>query len=117
MTGDEPSCPSAEKEITIDLTDGAVTDPEDDDLDSLKIFYAYCGESREGDIRDFLDQMSKSPPRKVEVTEIDLCRNAEHGLSDDDFVSNIVQDIKDHKYDSAIITPPCHTHSRALFAN
>ena len=106
---------------TVDVSsedDAATTEPEDNDLDIYKIMYAYCGESRKGDIKECLDELAKKHKVKIVVEEIDLCRGGEvHDLTVDSIVDKLVLSLEESKFDAAIITPPCNTHSRALFAN
>ena len=98
--------------------EAATTEPEDNDLDIYNVLYAYCGESRKGDIKECLDELAKKHKIKIVTKEIDLCRGGEaHNLTDDNVVNKIESDLEDGKFDAAIITPPCNTHSRALYAN
>ena len=107
----EGASPASESQLekgieVINVEDEAVTtEPEEEDLDKVKILYAYCGEARKGDIKDCLMELSRKPRRMVEVVELDLCRSSDHDLSNDEYVQEIIIDISIYIVSRIVILP------------
>ena len=54
---------------------------------------------------------------EVEVPEVDALNDETRDLLDGDARLRYLQDVSDGHCDAAVVTPPCGTFSRALFAN
>ena len=100
------------------MADGETTEPEDADREMFHALYCYCGPSRRGDIKESLEELAASRKATVEVAEIDLCRGGPaHNLADNKIVDALIFVINTGKYQVGILSPPCNTFSRVLFAN
>ena len=49
--------------------------------------------------------------------EVDILRSTEQDVADTTYWNSLVQQVKDGLWRVVICTPPCHTHSRARYAN
>ena len=80
--------------------------------------YAYCGKHRRGDIGECIRKCAEEAQLRVKVDEIDLCRGGvAHDLTDTEIVRSLRKKVCLGDYSAVIATPPCNTHSRAVFAN
>ena len=83
---------------------------------SLKVLYFFAGAVRKGDIRSFLMSTAESKGWSFIMEEIDLLRGgSKHDLSLSTAQNHWIDRIQD--YDIVICTPPCSSHSRAVWAN
>ena len=83
-----------------------------------KILYCFAGAARKCDVAHFVKQRSSLHGTKVEVEELDIIRGgASHDLSNDSLVGSLVKRIHAGEFGAAMLTPPCNTHSRAMYSN
>ena len=68
-------------------------------------------------MRSCLEKLCDSKGVKLEMTEIDLQISDEHDMSDEDRWQELVTKIKKGDFDIIIMSPPCSTWSRAVWAN
>ena len=77
----------------------------------------FSGAPRKSDVRSCLKKLCDSKGVKLEMTEIDLQISDEHDMSDEDRWQELVTKIKRGDFDIIIMSPPCSTWSRAVWAN
>ena len=77
------------------------------------VLYMYAGEARRNDIASYLSSLGDSAGIEVRMEEVDICRDASHNFLDEGFWSAIKEKIRTGFYAALIVSPPCHTHTRA----
>ena len=92
-----------------------------EDMDNtrvLRVIYLFAGKKRRNDIGSKLEHYTKLRKLRLVMREVDLLI---HGSSDDildDKVWNqVVDELKQGKYDTQILSPPCNGFTRAKWAN
>ena len=77
--------------------------------------YLFCGKPRKADIKECLQQLSKTHKFHLTIREVDIERNAMDDLSSVSLWNEIFAEVRAGKWDCAILSPPCNTWSRARY--
>ncbi|CAE8640253.1 unnamed protein product [Polarella glacialis] len=85
-------------------------------LHVIKVLYVFAGLKRESDLRDCLESLQSQHKFLLEMREVDLCRGQHDDVTDEKVWQEIMLSIEAGVWSIVIMTPPCHTHSRARHA-
>ena len=77
----------------------------------------FSGAPRKSDVRSYLQKLCVSAGVQLQMTEIDLQISEEHDMSDEDRWQELITKIRNGEFDIIIMSPPCSTWSRAVWAN
>ena len=77
----------------------------------------FSGAPRKSDVRSYLQKLCNSAGVQLQMTEIDLQISEEHDMSDEDRWQELITKIRNGEFDIIIMSPPCSTWSRAVWAN
>ena len=83
----------------------------------FRVCYLFAGVARKADIRDWLEKLCSANGMVLDLTEIDLCHGAGHDMAEEEQWLRVRSLLEEGVYDTALITPPCSTYSRAPWAN
>eukprot|EP00435_Cladocopium_sp_Y103_P031679 s3830_g8.t1 len=83
----------------------------------LRVLYMFSGAPRKSDVRSYLETLCSQQGMTLKMTEVDLLLSDEHDLSNDSKWSELAAKIKAHEFDVILMSPPCRTWSRAVWAN
>eukprot|EP00435_Cladocopium_sp_Y103_P008775 s235_g2.t1 len=75
------------------------------------------GAPRKSDTRAHLEELCAAQEIELQMDERDLLISEGHDLSDEDIWQELAEKIKSGYYDIILMSPPCSTWSRALWAN
>ena len=81
---------------------------------TLKVLYIFAGAERKCDLRHYLSVMQEFWHFELSMKEVDLMRSELQDVENDDFWQSLMRELDEGLWHLLIITPPCHTHSRAL---
>ena len=79
----------------------------------MRVLYLFSGEQRKTSVATVLQSLAAGANVEVQVDEIDICRGAEHDMSNSENQARILQAVKQ----GILLTPPCSTWSRVRGAN
>eukprot|EP00973_Karenia_brevis_P090588 12403332-Karenia_brevis.AAC.1 len=80
------------------------------------VIYLFSGAKRRADVGDFLREGAEAARLQLDLKEYDLLRGGEqHNVVLEEVWNSLCKDVQ--KAHAVIVTPPCNTHSRALWAN
>ena len=77
----------------------------------------FSGAPRKSDVRSYLQKLCVSAGVQLQMTEIDLQISEDHDMSDEDRWQELITKIRNGEFDILIMSPPCSTWSRAVWAN
>jgi hypothetical protein len=77
----------------------------------LKVLYVFAGAKRRSDVHECLLQLQQQFGFILFMQEIDLLRGQD--VSDQQYWAEVQRSVDAGEWHVLIITPPCHTHSRA----
>eukprot|EP00435_Cladocopium_sp_Y103_P020454 s3417_g5.t1 len=83
----------------------------------LRVLYLFSGGPRKSDVRSYLEDLCFKNGVKLKMTEVDLLLSDDHDLSNDSKWNELLEKIKANEYDVILMSPPCSTWSRAVWAN
>ena len=88
----------------------------------LRVLYLFSGLSRRSSIKECLEKLvARTPDNRIkflDVAEIDVLNDpVSHDLMDEDKRLSYLQEIRNGEWHIVVVTPPCSTFSRAVFAN
>lgn len=81
------------------------------------MLYVFAGLKRKNSVADFLRKKAAKFHIQVEVHEVDIQRSKRMDLTNPKVQKRLLQAIDAGVYDAVILTPPCSTFSRAVWAN
>ena len=81
------------------------------------MLYVFAGLRRKNSVADYLRKKAAKFHIRVEIHEVDIQRSRKMDLTKPKVQKRILQSIDLGVYDAVILTPPCSTFSRAVWAN
>ena len=84
-------------------------------LSIIRCVYFFAGAKRKGDIRSHLVKICEERGLHLDMQEIDLLRGSDHNLADSQLQDKWIKSLGSCHF--VLATPPCSTHSRAVWAN
>ncbi len=83
----------------------------------LRVLYVFAGLKRKNSVADYLRKKAAKFHVQVEIHEVDIQRSRRMDLTSPRVQRRHLQAIDSGVYDAVILTPPCSTFSRAVWAN
>ena len=80
----------------------------------IRLLYFFAGQARKGDVRSYLHELQGTECH-VDIEEFDLERG--QNLLSDEIWLPLLRRIKTGEFDLLLLSPPCHTWSRAPWSN
>ena len=77
--------------------------------------YLFCGKPRKADIKECLQQLSKTQKFQLTMREVDIERSSLDDLTDVSLWDELFSQVKSGLWDVVILSPPCNTWSRARY--
>ena len=77
--------------------------------------YLFCGKPRKADIKECLQQLSKTQGFHLTMREVDIERSSVDDLTDVSLWDELFLQVKSGHWDVVILSPPCNTWSRARY--
>ena len=77
--------------------------------------YLFCGKPRKADIKECLQQLSKTQGFHLTMREVDIERSSVDDLTDVSLWDELFSQVKSGHWDVVILSPPCNTWSRARY--
>ena len=81
------------------------------------MLYVFAGLKRRNSVADYLRRKAAKFHVRVEIHELDIQRSRKMDLTNPKVQRRYLQAIDSGSYDAVILTPPCSTFSRAVWAN
>ena len=81
------------------------------------MLYVFAGLKRKNSVADYLRKKAAKFHVQVEIHEVDIQRSRRMDLTSPRVQKRHLQAIDSGVYDAVILTPPCSTFSRAVWAN
>jgi hypothetical protein len=83
--------------------------------DCLRVLYFFAGVETKGDFKSHFMAVCKERNWTLRIDEVDFLKGSADGLLDHEAQAHWRASIKD--YHCVVFTPPCNTHTRAVWAN
>ena len=83
----------------------------------LRVLYVFAGLKRKNSVAYYLRRKAAKFHVQVEIHEVDIQRSRKMDLTNPKVQRRHLQAIDSGAYDAVILTPPCSTFSRAVWAN
>jgi hypothetical protein len=80
---------------------------------ALSILYIFAGDHRRAGVKQCLEELQALWCFKLCMREVDILRGGEQDVQQEEFWRELMSELAAGVYDLLIVTPPCHTHSRA----
>jgi len=81
------------------------------------VLYVFAGLKRKNSIADYLRKFAKQFHLRVEVQELDIQRCRKMDLTVPRIQKKWLNLVSSGRYFAVVVTPPCSTFSRAVWAN
>ena len=97
---------------------GAVDVDCEGSLQTLRVLYLYAGAPRKADVESFLKTLCEESSIKLDFWARDLLRSGmRDDILDDVVWTEVKSGLANGDFDVLIVSPPCNTHTRAVWAN